>query len=424
MPPIYAKIDSVKADEKEPVWDYATGVSHLVRHRSSGRYYTRVQVAGKRRMIALKTSVVTVARLRHADTLAKTERQRQSQRRAETGVGTMGDLLDRIVADSDSNTARALKSKIATQTTVLRLVKHWTVCFGSDLRAMAPHRITVDQVRRFANYLHGEAQHQQNQAKKSKRGYKPVTVNKTLELIHRALRVGVELGILPALPFDLDPVVGGPIRKPRESKKLRLPSGSKMQEVFEQMRAVPLLKENQELLRPYLIERGMESAELAEFMAYSGARISEAIAFDWKDDFGDLIILHGTKTETSEDREVPKIAALRELLKRMRTRRVASDREIKGKAFQITQCREGLASACRRAGVERLTHHSLRHFFATICIEAGVDIPTISRWLGHADGGVLAMKTYGHLRNEHSIAAAAKVSAMVPGKLTKKSRRA
>jgi integrase len=52
----------------------------------------------------------------------------------------------------------------------------------------------------------------------------------------------------------------------------------------------------------------------------------------------------------------------------------------------------------------------LRHLFATRCIESGVDIPTVSRWLGHKDGGALAMKTYGHLRDEHSQAMAAKVA--------------
>jgi hypothetical protein len=31
-----------------------------------------------------------------------------------------------------------------------------------------------------------------------------------------------------------------------------------------------------------------------------------------------------------------------------------------------------------------------------------VDIPTVSRWLGHKDGGALAMKVYGHLPNQHS----------------------
>jgi len=47
--------------------------------------------------------------------------------------------------------------------------------------------------------------------------------------------------------------------------------------------------------------------------------------------------------------------------------------------------------------------HGFRHLFATRCIESGVDIPTVSRWLGHQDGGALCMKTYGPLmrRTQH-----------------------
>jgi integrase len=69
-----------------------------------------------------------------------------------------------------------------------------------------------------------------------------------------------------------------------------------------------------------------------------------------------------------------------------------------------------LTAACAKVGVKRLVRHDLRHLFATRCIESGVDIPTVSRWLGHRDGGALAMRTYGHLRDEHSQAMAAKVS--------------
>jgi integrase len=57
-----------------------------------------------------------------------------------------------------------------------------------------------------------------------------------------------------------------------------------------------------------------------------------------------------------------------------------------------------------------LTHHDLRDAFATLSIEAGVDVPTVAAWLGHADGGALLMKTYAHHRRAHSLAQAAKVT--------------
>jgi integrase len=398
------------AKDVESVWDYATGVPSLVRHNPSGRYYARFQVSGKRKMVALKTAVWTVAKLKLADELAKAERLRQTGRRVESGGLTVGDLLDRHQEEYLANTARAERSKRLVQDTILRLTRHWCECFGTDLRDAKPGKVSEDQVRRFANYLHGEAVHRQRNAKTEKRGYKPVTVNKTVELLHLILRRAVKEGVLIAVPFALGSRDGGTLRKPLKAKKLRLPSSAMMREVFGEMRKIPSAPNLSEM-HAYLAERGEESADLAEFMAFSGARIQESVAFRWEDERPDSIIIRGTKTEGSRDREVPKIAALRDLLARMRARRSAAGRKPVGLAFRVRQCREGLAAACKRAGVERLTHHSLRHFFATICIEAGVDIPTVSRWLGHSDGGALAMKTYGHLRTEHSIAAALKVKA-------------
>ena len=39
-----------------------------------------------------------------------------------------------------------------------------------------------------------------------------------------------------------------------------------------------------------------------------------------------------------------------------------------------------------------------------------MDFKAIAGWLGHKDGGVLAAKTYGHLRNEHSAAMAQRMT--------------
>lgn len=71
--------------------------------------------------------------------------------------------------------------------------------------------------------------------------------------------------------------------------------------------------------------------------------------------------------------------------------------------------RNSLARACEKLGVELLTHHDLRDAFATSAIEAGVDVPTVAAWLGHADGGALLMRVYAHHRRAHSVSQAAKV---------------
>jgi len=81
----------------------------------------------------------------------------------------------------------------------------------------------------------------------------------------------------------------------------------------------------------------------------------------------------------------------------------------KGKFLAVGEARKSLARACEKLGVELLTHHDLRDAFATSAIEAGVDIPTVAAWLGHADGGALLMRVYAHHRRAHSVYQAAKV---------------
>jgi integrase len=115
-----------------------------------------------------------------------------------------------------------------------------------------------------------------------------------------------------------------------------------------------------------------------------------------------------TGTKNWELRRVPLIPDARTLFERMRSER--ADEPLDANVFRVGECQKALDRACKRVGAERVTHHDLRHLFATRCIESGVDIPTVSRWLGHKDGGALAMKTYGHLRREHSIAQAQRVT--------------
>ena len=149
-------------------------------------------------------------------------------------------------------------------------------------------------------------------------------------------------------------------------------------------------------------------ADLIEFLAFSGARIGEARVSTWDDvKFpSNMIWLHGTKSDDS-DRQIPMPAALREFLLRLKNE---SSETLQGKILKTDSAKKCLATACKKLDFTKFTHHDFRHFFATTCIESSVDIPTVSRWLGHSDGGALAMRVYGHLQVEHSLAMSKRVN--------------
>lgn len=154
-------------------------------------------------------------------------------------------------------------------------------------------------------------------------------------------------------------------------------------------------------------------AELIKFLAYGGFRLGEAVRICWADcDFEKKeILVRGdelTGTKNGLVRRVPMIPEMENLLSLMRQNRGIETAT--SLVMRVKKCQGALTSACRKESIKRLTHHDLRHLFATTCIENGVDIPTVSKWLGHKDGGALAMKTYGHLRGEHSRDMALKVS--------------
>jgi integrase len=106
------------------------------------------------------------------------------------------------------------------------------------------------------------------------------------------------------------------------------------------------------------------------------------------------------------------IPELRKLMSKWRAERESE--KLDATVMKVRECQTSLSRAAETVGCPRITHHDLRHLFTTRCIESGVDIPTVSRWLGHKDGGALLMKTYGHLRNHHSLNMAQKVSFGTP----------
>jgi integrase len=154
------------------------------------------------------------------------------------------------------------------------------------------------------------------------------------------------------------------------------------------------------------------SADLVEFLGYSGCRLGEAIYVTWQDiDFerGILKVTGGKKgTKNSREREIPLFAPLKRLVQRMRED--GNHFKPTDRLFPLLSAKKSIGGGCQRSGLPHFTHHDFRHFFCSNCIEGGVDFKTIAGWLGHQDGGVLVAKTYGHLRAEHSTAMAGRVT--------------
>jgi integrase len=57
--------------------------------------------------------------------------------------------------------------------------------------------------------------------------------------------------------------------------------------------------------------------------------------------------------------------------------------------------------AVKAAGLDPLRFHDLRHTCASLLIDQGANVKAIAERLGHSDGGVLVLRTYGHLFAAH-----------------------
>jgi len=222
----------------------------------------------------------------------------------------------------------------------------------------------------------------------------PTNYNNTIALLRHVFAIAIEAGVLYGNPAAV--LKRAAIR----GKEIALPSMDKFNALIAEMR----------------VGYGRDSINCADFasgLAFTGCRISEAWAMAWRDvdfDAAEIVVRGDSETGTKnwELRRVPLIPDACVLFQRMRSEHPAES--LDAKVFRVGECQKSLDRACEKVGADRITHHDLRYLFATRCIESGVDIPTVSRWLGHKDGGALAMKTYRHLRREHSIAQAQRVT--------------
>ena len=357
-----------------------TRLQNLIRHKS-GRYYARAFAGGKEVWKSLKTSHFSVAQAKLAEFL-KEHRERVSNGNGEVSAKmTFGEAAVIHLRNLDDNLRIKPRTRHYWRQRLAALIKSWPGLNETEVR-----KITHMDCKKWASTYAKTAS--------------PTNYNNTVALLRHVLNAAIEAGVIysnAAAAMKHSPVRG---------KEIVLPATDKFNALIEEMLAGHS-------------RDSRNCAAFAEGLAFTGCRKGEANEIEWRDfdfdmnfDASELVVRGDTTTGTKnwEVRRVPLIPDARSLFRRMRSER--SDEPLDAKVFRVRECQKALDRACKRVGIDRITHHDLRHLFATRCIASGVDIPTVSRWLGHKDGGALAMKTYGHLRREHSIAQAQRVSFM------------
>ena len=338
---------------------------HLVQHTPTGTFYCRLKVKGKTIRATLGTDVYTVAKDRLPLKLAEL-------RKPKTQIGTFGHFLEVFITKTNHDTNLSPEGKKYRLRCADRLTKSWP-----SLLAIQADKISESEVEKWWN--------------KFSKSYNPQFVNHTLVYFRYIIKKLAKLTIDPSV--EITPVGVKP-------KKLVLPSMDIFQTIIKSVRSNGS-------------PEAQDSADMVEFLAYSGCRISEARGILWQDidwETAQIQVPCAKRRRSSREddfRLLPIIPPMKTLLERMKDRR---NPQPQAPVMVLDGCRRSLNSGCKRVGFSALTHHSLRHFFASVCIESGVDIQTVSRWLGHSDGGALAMRVYGHLRREHSAAMAQRVT--------------
>lgn len=330
---------------------------NLYRHESSGTYYALFKRAGKQIRRSLKTSEPALARRR------------------------LGDLRNKV--------ARLNTVKGAGKITFANLAKRW----------LDSHRVHLKErtVASLASSLNGllpyfghvpirNVSSQQCEAWLTGRGKKisPATYKHERRLLLSVLDYAMRDGLL----LDNPAREAVPIRKIPKSETV-IPTREQFARMVQIIRQADL--------------RAQPAGDLVELLGCSGMRLGEAVNLTWGDvdwERKSFTITGGERgTKNHEVRVVPLFPAMTELLKRLRDDTVpaATDRVI-----PIDNAKRAIITACKKARLPAFMHHSLRHYFCSNAIEAGIDFKVIAGWLGHKDGGYLVAKTYGHLRDAHS----------------------
>ena len=186
---------------------------------------------------------------------------------------------------------------------------------------------------------------------------------------------------------------------------------------FERVQTKPLSVQEQACLRDFVLEHPTTRKAGLLLQMQLGLRIGEVCGLQWGDfdlsagvltirrtvsriycrDGHTKVLIQTPKTRSS-GREIPIPQELFTLLQRLHGGASEETWFLSGNAEKPVEprCyRKSVQLYLRQAAVRKVHPHTLRHTFATTCLQAGCDIKTLSELLGHADPNI-TLRRYVH----------------------------
>ena len=274
---------------------------------------------------------------------------------------------------------------ISKSITLNKWIQEWMKLYKPELKAASLEDYKVNIIRKVNDHAIGKKQVSQIKAMDLDKFFLSI---KALTSRHRSyiLMKGCfkklkQIQFISENPFDfIDPV-----KKPKAKAK-DIPTATELNAFF-----VCLKKKNVNL---YLF---------AKFVSVTGLRKGEVLALLWSDitdrisiskSFNTVLGKISTTKSNASIRTIPIFAEAKKILDKLDK----TESRVFAKVSLWRSARD-FSTIASQYGLNNLSLHSLRHYFATQCLNAGIAEMVTSAWLGHEDSKV-TKDIYQHIKTD------------------------
>jgi len=333
------------------VWKKVKRTPGLYLYLPTGQYFARVRFKGRLYRKKLKAGDLAVAQRKMRDFRDDLER---------TDAGKGNKSLGAVLTDY-SETLQGAESTLTNKLAVVAKLKEtW---FGVD--SLPLRTIEHSAVSRWLTEHYGR--------------HSAAYFNSALVVLRSVFDLAIADGIIPA---DKNPANGLKYRK--RARPIRLtPTFEQFQQIVADIRSQRFNAD------------ASDSGDFVEAMGLLGlgqAELANMKREHVRLDAGQIDIY---RQKTSATFTIPVYPQAHGLITRLCDGKKSGE-----KLFKVKQARKAITHACRRLELPIYTHRSFRRMHVTRCLQLGVDVDTVARWQGHADGRLI-LTTYAHINRPH-----------------------